>query len=81
MSAIVRRSCSSSNRIEKDRIVFNSFVIELTNEHARAFRDIQNYLHDDESMDRVFMVRTLETIIDEGIQAMIDQMLDSERMI
>ena len=76
MSAIVRRSCNSSNRVDDDRIVFNSFIIELSNDHARAFGDIHRYLHDDEGFDRVLMARTLEAIIDEGIYALMHQVYD-----
>ena len=80
MSAIVRRSCNSSNRVDDDRIIFNSFIIDLSNDHARAFGDIHRYLHDDEGFDRVLMARTLEAIIDEGIQAMIDIMVSEDKV-
>ena len=80
MSAIVRRSCNSSNRVDNDRIIFNSFIIELSNDHAKAFGDIHRYLHDDEIFDRVLMARTLEAIIDEGIQAMIDIMVSEDKI-
>ena len=80
MSAIVRRSCNSSNRVDDDRIIFNSFIIDLSNDHARAFGNIHRYLHDDEGFDRVLMARTLEAIIDEGIQAMIDIMVSEDKV-
>ena len=63
----IKRSCSSSNRIEDDKIVFNSFTIILTNDQRCSFEDIHRYLHDDDNFDRVLMVRTLEEIIDTGI--------------
>ena len=64
---IVKRSCNSSNRVDDDRIVFNSFIIEMTNEQAKKFAAIHKYLHDDSTFDRVMMARTLEEIIDTGM--------------
>ena len=63
----VKRSCNSSNIVGEEKITFNSFVIILTEYDAKAFRDIHLALHDDETMDRVLMTKTLEKIIEEGI--------------
>ena len=65
----VKRSCASSNKVESDKIVFNSFVIEMTNTHAARFAMIHEYLFDDK-FDRVQMARTLEEIIDAGMYLM-----------
>ena len=64
----VKRSCNSSNRVEPEKIVYNSFIIEMTNTHAARFAMIHEYLFDDK-FDRVEMARTLEDIIDEGMFA------------
>lgn len=69
MTVIVKRSCNSSNRVEPEKIVFNSFVIEMTNTHAARFEMIHEYLFDDR-FDRVEMARTLEEIIDAGMYLM-----------
>lgn len=62
----VKRSCNSSNRVEPDKIVFNSFIIDLTNVHAARFAMIHEYFFDDR-FDRVEMARTLTEIIDIGM--------------
>ena len=66
----VKRSCNSSNRVEPERIIFNSFVIEMTATHATRFASIHKYLFDDR-FDRVQMACTLEDIIDIGLFEMI----------
>ena len=67
MSITVRRSCNSSNRVEDDRVIFNSFIVDMTDIHAETFIAIHKYLHDDSGFDRVMMTRTLEEIIDTGL--------------
>jgi len=67
MSVLVKRSCSSSNRVEDHRVIFNSFIVDMTDIHAETFIAIHKYLHDDSEFDRVMMARTLEEIIDTGL--------------
>ena len=64
---IVKRSCNSSNRVDDDKIVFNSFIIEMTGHHAKRFAALQKWMMDDDKFDRVLMARMLENIIDEGL--------------
>ena len=66
----VKRTCASSNRIDDDKIVFNSFNIEMTNTHAVRFAMIHKYMFDNDKFDRVEMVRTLNEIIDVGMYEM-----------
>ena len=67
MSVLVKRSCNSSNRIDDDRVIFNSFIIYMTDMQSDRFKAIHKYLHDDNGFDRVLMARTLEEIIDTGL--------------
>ena len=64
---IVKRQCNSSNVVDEDRVIFNSFTVQLTNEASEKFKAIHKYLHDDDGFDRVLMARTLEEIIDNGL--------------
>ena len=67
MTVIVQRSCASSNRVDDEKIAFNSFSILMTNTHAARFAMIHRYMFDNDKFDRVEMVRTLEEIIDVGM--------------